>query len=106
MSGGLPMAPSYLLVIDQGTTSTRAVVFDSDGRACGTAAREISQHYPQPGWVEHDANEIWDSVQATVPAAISAAGIAPSQISGIGLTNQRETVVVWERTTGIPLDRA
>ncbi len=97
---------AYVLVIDQGTTSTRAVVFDDSCRACGNASREIRQHYPQPGWVEHDAEEIWNSVQATISEVLPAAGILPNQIAAIGLSNQRETVVVWDRKSGRPMARA
>jgi glycerol kinase len=97
---------AYILVIDQGTTSTRAVVFDDSCRVCGNAAREIRQHYPQPGWVEHDAEEIWNSAQATISEALSAAGIVPNQIAAIGLSNQRETVVLWDRKTGRPVAHA
>ncbi len=100
------MAESAVLAIDQGTTSTRAVVYDARGRALGSAARELTQHYPQPGWVEHDPEEIWQSVAAVVPRALEAAGAGPAQLAGVGLTNQRETVVVWERATGRPVARA
>jgi glycerol kinase len=95
-----------LLAIDQGTTSTRAVVFDSSGRQVASAARELTQHYPQPGWVEHDADEIWSSVVDVVPKALAEARIEPAQIAGIGITNQRETVVFWERATARPVARA
>src|SRR5262249_46658970 len=95
-----------LLAIDQGTTSTRAVVFDASGRPVGNAARELTQHYPQPGWVEHDAEEIWASVAEVVPTALAEARIQPGQVAGIGITNQRETVVFWERATGRPVARA
>ena len=100
------MPPLYILSIDQGTTSTRAVVYDATGRACGSASRELTQHYPQPGWVEHDADEIWDSVREVTPRALAAAGIDAKQLAAIGVTNQRETVVVWERDTGRPVARA
>src|SRR5262249_24578976 len=99
------MAPAALLAIDQGTTSTPAVVYDSAGRALGTAARELTQHYPRPGCVEHDAEEIWQSVAAVVPAALTAAGIAARDLAAVGLTNQRETVVLWKRTGGRPVAR-
>ena len=85
------MPAPYILAIDQGTTSTRALVYDSTSRQLGSAARELRQHYPQPGWVEHDANEIWESVTAVVPAALAAAKIEPKELAAIGLTNQRET---------------
>jgi glycerol kinase len=100
------MPAPYILAIDQGTTSTRAVVYDSTSRQLGSAARELRQHYPQPGWVEHDAGEIWESVTAVVPAALAAAKIEPKELAAIGLTNQRETSVLWERTTGKPAGRA
>jgi glycerol kinase len=97
------MTAPYLLALDQGTTSTRAVVYDTQGRDCGSAGREIKQHYPRPGWVEHDAEEIWASVAEVVPRALTKAGIDARQLSAIGVTNQRETVVVWERDTGRPV---
>jgi glycerol kinase len=100
------MAASYVLSIDQGTTSTRAVVYDEAGRSCGQAAQELTQHYPRPGWVEQDAEEIWQTVANVVPQALQAAGIAPGQLAALGLTNQRETVVVWERSSGRPVHRA
>ncbi|MFQ3593985.1 MAG: glycerol kinase GlpK [Gemmataceae bacterium] len=96
----------YVLAIDQGTTSTRSIVFDAQGRSCGAASQEITQHYPQPGWVEHDPEEIWASVARTVPVALQAAGIAAHDLAALGITNQRETVVVWDRHTGQSLGRA
>lgn len=98
--------PAYLLAIDQGTTSTRAVVYDERGHARGSAARELAQHYPQPGWVEHDAEEIWQSVAEVVPQALEAAGVESRHLAAIGLTNQRETSLIWERATGRPVGRA
>jgi glycerol kinase len=100
------MPKSFVLAIDQGTTSTRAVVFDDTGLSRGSAALELKQYYPQPGWVEHDANEIWDSVARVVPPALQAAGIQADDLAAIGITNQRETSVVWERKTGQPVARA
>src|SRR5215472_6130073 len=100
------MMTPYILAIDQGTTSTRAVVYDGAGRSLGSAGRELTQHYPQPGWVEHDAEEIWDSVVDVVPRALADARIDAIQLRAIGLTNQRETVVLWERDTGRPVARA
>ena len=100
------MALRYILAIDQGTTSSRAIIFDKQGRIVNTAQREIQQHFPKPGWVEHDANEIWESVLAVVSAALRESGIEPSQIEAIGITNQRETAVVWDRRTGEPIHRA
>jgi glycerol kinase len=100
------MAASHLLAIDQGTTSTRAIVYDSAGRAVGNAAREFRQYYPQPAWVEHDAEEIWQSLADVVPKALAAAKVPASAIAAIGLTNQRETSVLWERAGGRPIARA
>src|SRR5262245_51351545 len=96
----------FILSIDQGTTSTRALVFDHRGACRGSAGRDLTQHFPAPGLVEHDATEIWRSVGAVVPAALKAAGAAPGQLEAIGLTNQRETVVLWQRQTGTPVARA
>ena len=95
-----------ILAIDQGTTSSRAILFDRDLSVVAMAQREFPQHFPQPGWVEHDPDDIWRSVVATCRAAIRRAAIAPSDIAAIGITNQRETVVVWDRKTGRPIHRA
>src|SRR5437660_1998737 len=100
------MAGKHILAIDQGTTSTRAVIYDAAGRSLGSAAQEITQHYPQPGWVEHDAEEIWQSVTAVVPQALQAAGVQSRDLAAIGITNQRETSVLWDRQTGKPVARA
>ncbi|KEO53147.1 glycerol kinase GlpK [Thioclava indica] len=97
---------THILAIDQGTTSSRAIVFDGDLRPVNSAQQEFGQHFPHSGWVEHDANEIWDSVLATTREAIEKAGIAPDDIAGIGITNQRETTVVWDRETGEPIHNA
>jgi glycerol kinase len=96
-------ATDYLLAIDQGTTSTRAILFDAAGRVHHTARIELTQHYPQPGWVEHDPEEIWASVVATCREAIAA---AKGPIAAIGITNQRETAVLWERASGRPVHNA
>jgi glycerol kinase len=98
--------PSLILAIDQGTTSTRAVVYDAAGRVRGSAALEITQHYPRPDQVEHDPVEIWASVLDVVPRAIAAAGAVPKDVAAIGITNQRETIVLWERKGGKPVARA
>jgi glycerol kinase len=98
--------PSYILSIDQGTTSTRAQVYDERGRCVSNAARELTQHYPGPGWVEHDAEEIWASVREVVPRAVADAGIDAGQVVAVGVTNQRETSLLWERATGDVLGRA
>ncbi len=97
---------SYLLALDQGTSSSRSIVFDKQGRICAMAQRELTQHYPQPGWVEHDADEIWRSQFATAQEAIERAGISANDIAAIGITNQRETTLLWNRRTGMPLHRA
>jgi glycerol kinase len=96
----------YILAIDQGTTSSRAIVFDVEMRMIAAAQEEIKQHYPQPGWVEHDPKEIWDSVVSTARQAISNAGIPAGAIAAIGITNQRETTVVWDRKSGRALHKA
>jgi glycerol kinase len=93
-----------ILAIDQGTTGTTCIVFDERGRPAGRAYREFTQHFPRPGWVEHDANEIWEVTQAVAREATESAG-APA-LAGIGITNQRETVVAWDRDSGEPLHRA
>ncbi|MEO8206907.1 MAG: glycerol kinase GlpK [Chthoniobacterales bacterium] len=96
----------YLLSIDQGTTSSRAIVYDESGHACASAQKEFTQFFPKSGWVEHDSMEIWESVVTTCHEALKKAGITASDITAIGITNQRETVVVWDRETGIPIHRA
>jgi glycerol kinase len=93
----------FILALDQGTTSSRALVVSEDGGVVASAQREIAQHYPQPGWVEHDAEEIWATQLATAAEALARARVAPDRVAGLGLTNQRETVVLWERATGRPL---
>jgi glycerol kinase len=97
---------SYILVIDQGTTGSAALVFDASGRVVSSADREIRQIYPQPGWVEHDPVEIFQTSLAVAKEAMQQAGVAASQIKGLGITNQRETTVVWERRTGEPVSNA
>ena len=100
------MTARHLLAIDQGTTSTRSVVFDPEGGIRAQAQQELTQHYPAPGWVEHDPEEIWAGVLATARQALAAANLAARDIAGIGITNQRETTVIWERATGLPIARA
>lgn len=100
------MASSYILALDQGTTSSRSVLVDSLGRICFQAQEEFEQHYPQPGWVEHDPWTIWHSQMRTVHAVLAQAGIHPRDLKGIGITNQRETTVVWNRETGQPIYNA
>ena len=96
----------YVLALDQGTTSSRAIVFDREGRILSTAQEEFPQIYPQPGWVEHDPEEIWSSQLATARQALEKAGVEASQVAAIGITNQRETTIVWDRETGEPLHNA
>jgi len=98
--------PRYVVAIDQGTTSTRCIVFDRNGRFVSVGQREHAQHYPRPGWVEHDAAEIWRNVQRIVPQALSKAGADAEQVVAIGIANQRETTVLWDRHTGVPVSRA
>jgi glycerol kinase len=100
------MAGDYVLAIDQGTTSSRAIVFNHDSATVGEAQQEFTQHYPRPGWVEHDANEIWDVTLGVVRDAIQDAGISPGDVAAIGITNQRETVVMWDKETGEPVHHA
>jgi glycerol kinase len=92
-----------ILALDQGTTSSRSLLFDEKGTVLGMAQKEFKQHYPQPGWVEHDANEIWESQFATLAEVLAKARIDPHHIAAIGITNQRETTVVWNRDTGEPI---
>ena len=95
-----------ILALDQGTTGSTALVFGPEGELLGRAYAEIQQHYPQPGWVEHDAEEIWQKSRRVMAEAVSAASIAPKAIRAIGITNQRETTVLWDRRTGDPVYRA
>jgi glycerol kinase len=97
---------NYILSIDQGTTSSRAIVFDQAGAEVSVAQKEFTQHYPNPGWVEHDANEIWGTTIGVIADALGKADINPNEIDGIGITNQRETTVVWDAETGKPIHNA
>lgn len=97
------MRQSYVAAIDQGTTSTRCLLFDRAGRMVSVAQQLHQQYYPQPGWVEHDAEEIWQLVCRLVPQALADAGAEAEQVVGLGITNQRETIVVWDRVTGLPV---
>ena len=96
----------YLLALDQGTTSSRAIIFDKAGNHIGTSQKEFTQYFPEAGWVEHDAHEIWNSVQSVIAGAFIESGVKPDQIAGIGITNQRETTVVWDKETGLPIYHA
>ncbi|MBB4859549.1 glycerol kinase [Novosphingobium chloroacetimidivorans] len=99
------MTDGCILVLDEGTTSTRAIVYAADGTALHVCQRELTQHYPQPGWVEHDANEIWERTLACARQVVEQVG-GPARIAALGITNQRETVVAWDRQTGEPVTRA
>ena len=96
----------YILALDQGTSSSRAIVFDHEGNICSTAQMEFTQYFPQPGWVEHDPMEIWASEAAVIAEAISKIGINGKDIAAIGITNQRETTIVWDAETGAPICKA
>lgn len=100
------MSSQYILALDQGTTSSRSMVFDKQGNIISVAQKEFKQIFPQPGWVEHDANEIWSTQFGTMAEALAKAHISMKEIAGIGITNQRETTVVWDRTTGQPIYHA
>jgi glycerol kinase len=99
-------AMTYVLAIDQGTTSSRAILFDARMGLAAIAQEEIPQHYPAPGWIEHDAVDLWSTTASTCREAIERAGIRPAEIAAIGITNQRETTLVWDRATGKPIARA
>ena len=96
----------YVMAIDQGTTSTRAILFNKQGEIHFTSQQEFTQYFPEPGWVEHDANEIWSSVLSVIAGVLSKRNIQPDQIEAIGITNQRETTVVWDKNTGEPIYNA
>jgi glycerol kinase len=98
--------PSYILALDAGTTSVRAIIFDHGGRICGLAQQEIQQIFPKPGWVEHDPEEIWKSQVTVAEKVLAHTGIRPRDIAGVGIANQRETSIVWDRTTGEPIYNA
>src|SRR5258708_36696401 len=94
------MPSTYILALDQGTTSSRAILFDHSGNIINTAQKEFKQYYPQPGWVEHDAEEIWSSQYGVLAEVMAKKNITAQQVAAIGITNQRETTVVWERASG------
>ena len=97
---------TYILSLDQGTTSSRAILFNQKGQIVHVAQREFSQYFPNPGWVEHDANEIWGSILAVIATVLSESGVKAEQIAGIGITNQRETTVLWDKESGQPIYHA
>jgi glycerol kinase len=96
----------YVLALDQGTTSSRAIVFDEEGRAVASAQREFEQHYPQPGWVEHDPQEIYRTQRETAREAVRKSNVPLKQLMALGITNQRETTLLWDRQSGEPLHNA
>ena len=96
----------YIMALDAGTTSNRCILFDKQGRVCSVAQKEFTQYFPKPGWVEHDANEIWTTQLGVALSAMNAIGASASDIAAIGITNQRETTIVWDRDTGEPVCRA
>ncbi|WP_036319941.1 glycerol kinase GlpK [Microbispora sp. ATCC PTA-5024] len=100
------MAERYVMSIDQGTTSTRCILFDHHGRLVSVTQREHKQHFPRPGWVEHDAVEIWRNLERIGPEALAQAGIGPDEVAAVGIANQRETTVLWDRRTGLPVTPA
>src|SRR5690606_2551157 len=97
---------TYIMAIDQGTTSTRAILFNKNGEVVNISQREFTQYFSHPGWVEHDANESWGSVLAVIVSCLTEARVNPSQVAGIGITNQRETTVIWDKFTGQPIYNA
>ncbi|MFF5205631.1 glycerol kinase GlpK [Streptosporangium sp. NPDC000396] len=100
------MVMRYVMSIDQGTTSTRCIIFDQRGRLVSVTQREHRQHFPRPGWVEHDAVQIWRNLERIAPEALAQAGIGLEQVVAIGIANQRETTLLWDRKTGVPIGRA
>jgi glycerol kinase len=96
----------YILSLDQGTTSSRAILFNKQGEIVHVAQKEFTQIFPKPGWVEHNANEIWGSILSVIASVLAEANVKPEQVSGIGITNQRETAVVWDKETGLPVYNA
>ena len=100
------MKEKYILALDQGTTSSRAILFNHKGKVAASAQKEFAQYFQKPGWVEHNPVEIWSSQISVATEAIAKLGISPSDIDSIGITNQRETSIVWDRKTGKPLYNA
>ena len=96
----------YIMALDAGTTSSRCILFDKNGRICSMAQKEFTQYFPKPGWVEHDANEIWPTQLGVAVEAMLKIGASAADIAAIGITNQRETTVVWDRNTGKPVCHA
>jgi glycerol kinase len=97
---------SFILAIDQGTTSSRAIIFDARSKPVAIAQQEFKQHFPKPGWVEHDPEDLWKTVISTSRSAMRKARIRPNELAGIGITNQRDTTIIWDRKTGKAIHRA
>ncbi|HMS96854.1 MAG TPA: FGGY family carbohydrate kinase, partial [Tabrizicola sp.] len=97
---------THILAIDQGTTSSRSILFDERLRVVATAQEEFSQHFPSAGWVEHDPDDLWSSTMRTARKTIGSVGIPATGIAAIGITNQRETTIIWDRKTGAPIHNA
>src|SRR5690625_4273760 len=100
------MSDSYILALDQGTTSSRAILFNEKGEIYHTAQQEFKQYFPKPGWVEHDAREIWSSVLSVIATVLSEKNVRAHQVKAIGITNQRETTVIWDKRNGEPIYNA
>ena len=100
------MEKKYIMALDQGTTSSRVILFDMEDKICGVAQKEVTQIFPQPGWVEQDAMEIWATQMGVAREVLERTGTSPHEIAAMGITNQRETTIVWERTTGKPIYNA
>ena len=97
---------SYIMALDAGTTSNRCILFNEKGEMCSVAQKEFTQYFPKPGWVEHDANEIWTTQLGVALSAMNQVGASAADIAAIGITNQRETTIVWDRDTGEPIYHA
>ena len=95
----------YVMALDAGTTSNRCILFNEKGEMCSVAQKEFTQFFPKPGWVEHDAEEIWSTQLEVAKEAMANIGVTPADIAAIGITNQRETAIVWDKTTGEPVYR-
>ena len=100
------MAKQYVMALDAGTTSNRAIIFDRNSKIVGVSQKEFTQYFPKPGWVEHDAEEIWSTMVTVMKEALEQSGLVASDIAGIGITNQRETTIVWDKNTGDPICHA
>lgn len=96
----------YIMALDAGTTSNRCILFDQEGRICSVAQKEFTQYFPKPGWVEHNADEIWSAQLGVAVEAMSKIGALAADIAALGISNQRETVIVWDRETGTPVYNA